>query len=170
MAWHKSVETVVEALGILRRAHRIPAELRLVGGWAGADYERLIHDRVERLGLRGAVAFDGHVTRAQLLDHYARARVFCLMSWCESFGIPSVEAQAMGLPVVVSNCCAMPEVCGEGGLYPDPGDAAGTARALASLLGDEGEWRRRSEAAVANAARFRYDITSRPLLNMFESA
>jgi len=170
MAWHKGVETVVEALSILRREHGVPAELRLVGGWAEADYERSIRDRVARLGLLGAVAFDGHVTRAQLLDHYARARVFCLMSWCESFGIPSVEAQAFGLPVVVSNCCAMPEVCGEGGLYPEPGDAAGTAQALASLLIGEAEWRRRSEAAMANAARFRYDITSRPLLNMFERA
>jgi len=170
MAWHKGVETVVEAVDILRREHGIEAELRLVGGWASADYERFIRGRVERLGLSGAVAFDGHVTRQQLLESYARARVFCLMSWCESFGIPSVEAQALGLPVVVSNCCAMPEVCGEGGLYPEPGDAAGTARALAALLGDEGEWRRRSEAALANAARFRYDITSRPLMRMFERA
>ena len=88
------------------------------------------------------------------------------MSWCESFGIPAVEAQCFGTPVVSSNCCAIPEVCGTGGIYPAPGDSDGTATALARLLTDAGEWRRISQAASANAAKYTYDLTARPLLRV----
>ncbi len=170
MAPHKGVETVVEALALLRREHHVPATLYLVGGWPDRSYQQLIGAAVSRLGLEQHVHLTGHVSREELLDHYARASVFCLMSWCESFGIPAIEAQSLGTPVVSSNCCAIPEVCGEGGLYPEPGDAAGTAQALARVLTDQATRDRLSALAVENSTRFRYDITSRPLLRMFDVA
>jgi len=36
-----------------------------------------------------------------------------MMSICESFGIPAIEAMSFGTPVIVSDCCSMPEVCGK---------------------------------------------------------
>ncbi|GAG38867.1 unnamed protein product, partial [marine sediment metagenome] len=94
----------------------------------------------------------------------------CLMSRCESFGIPAVEAQSFGTPVVSSDCCAIPEVCGKGGVYPQPGDARGTAEALFRLLTDGATWRRLSCSAMDNAAKYRYDLCTRPLMRMFEIA
>jgi glycosyltransferase involved in cell wall biosynthesis len=91
------------------------------------------------------------------------------MSWCESFGIPAVEAQAFSTPVVSSNCCAIPEICGDGGIYPDPGDLHSVADSLAELLNNKVKWDQLSEAARDNASKFRWDICSRPLLDVFNN-
>ena len=163
MAPHKGVETVVDALALVRK-RGVPAELQLAGPWPRPSYERFIRAQVRRLRLEDAVVFHGRVSRDELHRLYAEARVFCLMSRCESFGIPAVEAQVFGTPVVSSDCCAIPEVCGGGGVYPPPGDADAVAAALVSLLTDERAWSGRSEAARANAGRFRWDECSRPLM------
>jgi len=146
----------------------VRADLRLVGAWPDRGYERSIRAQVRAGGLSEQVVFAGHVPRGQLHRDYAESRVFCLMSRCESFGIPAVEAQAFGTPVVGSDCCAIPEICGAGGVYPRPGDWAETARQLASLLTDDRRWSELSGKARANAQRFRWDACSRGLLEMFE--
>ena len=51
---------------------------------------------------------------------------------------------------------AIREVCGEGGLYPPAGDVGATADAIGSLLADDRQWRKVSEAARANARRFEW--------------
>jgi len=168
MAPHKGVETVIEALAVLRGRYAVPAELHLVGGWPVPAYEQSVRALVSRLGLEACVQIHGFVPRQALFDHYARATAFCLMSWCESFGIPAVEAQCFGTPVVSSNCCAIPEVCGKGGIYPAAGDVEGTAAALARLLTDPAAWSRYSQAASANAATYTYDLTARPLLKVLD--
>jgi glycosyltransferase involved in cell wall biosynthesis len=168
MAPHKGVETVVNALELLRSTHGISARLVLVGAWPDTGYQREIQGQITRLGLSDAVDIEGHVSRERLEQIYAESRVFCLMSHCESFGIPAVEAQAFGTPVVSSNCCAIPEVCGEGGYYPDPGDAEATAAYLARLLNDASAWRELSQKAIDNASRYRWDQCSRGMLEMFD--
>ncbi|MGD9781879.1 MAG: glycosyltransferase family 4 protein [Kiritimatiellia bacterium] len=165
MAPHKNAETLVHAL----REVRAPCpEARLVfaGSWPDAVYERKIRALVGALGLDAAVEFAGFVERAALDRFYAESRVFCLMSRCESFGIPAVEAQLFGTPVVTSTVCAMPEIGGAGGMYRDPDDVPGVAAALRTLLEDGQEWARLSAAARANAARFSWEECSRPLVDL----
>jgi glycosyltransferase involved in cell wall biosynthesis len=166
MAPHKGVETVVRALKLLREEFKLTATLELVGAWPDASYATTICGLVADLGLASQVSFRGRVTRQDLLRYYAESKVFCLMSNCESFGIPAVEAQAFGTPVVSSNCCAIPEVCGDGGLLPDPGDAQGSAKALHELLSNPSRWEEMSRNARQNAARYRWETCTKPLLEI----
>lgn len=169
MASHKGIETIVEALYKLLQSYRVPAELYLVGPWSDLFYEQKIKKLVGELQLRQKVFTTGHVSRDELHRYYAKSKVFCLMSHCESFGIPAVEAQAFGTPVVSSNCCAIPEVCGKGGVYPELGDVSGTAEALGKMLTDQVYWEQMSRNAVENASKYRWEICSRPLLKMFDA-
>ena len=167
MAPHKNAETLVRALREVR-ATRPAAHLVFAGSWPDPAYERKIRGLVAALDLGSAVEFAGFVARERLDRLYAESRVFCLMSRCESFGIPAIEAQLFGTPVVSSTVCAIPEICGAGGLFRDPDDVAGVAAALRTLLADEPEWRRLSAAALANAARFSWTECSRPLVDLVE--
>jgi glycosyltransferase involved in cell wall biosynthesis len=167
MARHKAIEDVVDALAVLRR-HGVDATLSIVGPWADAGYEQQIRRQIQALGLARHASICGKVSRDQLHAHYARARVFCLLSRCESFGIPAVEAQAFGTPCVVADCGAPPEIAGPGGVVVPPGAVEASARALARMLNDESWWLNRSAAARKNVQRFRWAACSRPLADWID--
>jgi glycosyltransferase involved in cell wall biosynthesis len=166
MAAWKGVDVVVDALGCLHR-RGCRATLRLVGPWPDAAYKAFVREKIARQGLDEYVTVTGKVPRSELYRHYAEARVFCLMSRCESFGIPALEAQVFGTPVVGSSTCATPEICGSGGVYGPPNDAGQTAILLEELLENADAWERVSRRARENAARFRWEVCSQPLLKMF---
>jgi glycosyltransferase involved in cell wall biosynthesis len=94
----------------------------------------------------------------------AEADAFCLPSFFEGFGLPALEAMACGVPVVVSDRGALPEVVGEAGLVvaPEPAPIQDALRrvlsdrCLAQKLGAAGlrrasgfSWRRTAEGWLA---------------------
>lgn len=164
MARHKSIEDIVDAMVLLRQ-RGVPARMKLVGPWPDGAYRTFIQRRVESAGLTAEVDFIGYVTREQLHRHYGEARVFCLLSRCESFGIPAIEAEAFGTPAVVADRAAPPEIAGPGGVVVPPGDASAAADALECLLTDALRWEAASTRARTNASRFRWQQCSRPLLD-----
>lgn len=169
MAPHKNVEAVVQALHKLKTSavSNLPPVLHLVGAWPVPSYEKQIRRLVSKLGLDDRVRFHGFLSREALDRLYAESQIYCLVSRCESFGIPAIEAQLFGTPVVCSTACAVPEICGEGGLFCDPDDIKGIAEALQQLLGSASAWKTRSDRAQTNASRYRWEECSRPLVDLF---
>ena len=58
-------------------------------------------------------------------------------SFTEGFGLPPLEAMALGCPVVASDRASLPEICGEAALYAAPNDADAWMRQLVDLRGNE---------------------------------
>jgi glycosyltransferase involved in cell wall biosynthesis len=101
-----------------------------------------------------------------LLLRNARALVF--PSLYEGFGLPVVEAQALGCPVVASDATSIPEVAGEGALYFDPlrpEDAVARVRELIPA-----ERRRLIAHGHRNVERFSWDRTAAILLGLATDA
>jgi len=164
---HKAVEEWVDALAT-RHRRGIRAQLYLVGPWADATYRSEIESRIAGAGLGGHVTITGAVDDPGLASNYRRARVFCLLSRCESFGIPAVEAQAFGTPCVVADNCAPPEVAGPGGEVVATGDIEAAADALQRMLTDDAYWQQASARALANAERFRWERVSEPFVRYLD--
>jgi glycosyltransferase involved in cell wall biosynthesis len=167
MTPHKSVEDVIEALALLIK-QGVNVRLSLVGPWSDALYRAAIEQQIASLGLSEAVTITGAVSDNELANHYRRARVFCLLSRCESFGIPSVEAHAFGTPTVVANVCAPPEIAGPGGNVVPAGCVELAADALRQLLVDANAWQEASEHALTNAERFRWRSLSGPIIEFID--
>ena len=62
----------------------------------------------------------GFVTDDDLAALYQNAFCFAFPSLTEGFGLPVLEAMALGCPVITSHNASMPEVCGDAALYADP--------------------------------------------------
>ena len=65
------------------------------------------------------------------------AGVLAFPSLTEGFGLPPLEAMALGCPVVAAPLGALPEVCGEAALYADPFSPAEWSVKIRTALHDE---------------------------------
>ena len=103
------------------------------------------------------ITITGQVTEQRLVDLLAASDCFALPSTsrAESFGIATVEAQAMGLPAIVTDVgTGTIEAIDPGrtGIVIAPGDVTGLRAAVEQLLGDD-EQRARMSAAARERAR-----------------
>jgi glycosyltransferase involved in cell wall biosynthesis len=78
-----------------------------------------------------------YVTPEVLNALYNAARMVLHPSYYEGFGLPLLEAMAVGIPMVTSNISVMPEVAGAAALLVNPADAQAIAEALQRLEYDE---------------------------------
>ncbi len=150
---NKNVETLARGM------HHLPGyTLRLLSRISREDRER-----IAALAPEGSIHFDDGVTDEQYLHALAGATAIVTACWDEGFGIPLIEGEAAGVPLVLSDIPLFHEVGGEAAVYFD--HSAGTAFAVAVLsLELPGEWRRRSEASRARSADFSWDESARRLL------
>ncbi len=155
----KAQADLLEAFARFRALHPGPSRLVLVGrrDGVGADYAQAIDARIEALGLQDAVALTGMVTDAELAAHYAEADLYVSLSRHEGFGVPLVEAAAIGLPVLAWPAGAVAYTLGgRAGMlaFRDPDYVAGR---IAELAADPA-----ARAAIARAQHdslARFDLT-----------
>ncbi len=90
------------------------------------------HDRA----LPAYVKHVGYVSDQELAALYKYASCFVFPSLYEGFGIPPLEAMAMGCPVVASTAASIPEVCADAANYFDPHDPEALYVALMAVMTD----------------------------------
>lgn len=145
----KRPELLLDAFALVRR--QMPARLRIFGdGPLRQDLER----RINLLGLSGQVELMGFQLNPFAFAHEASA--FVLTSNYEGMPNALIEAQALGLPAVSTNCDTGPaEIIedGETGYLVPVGDARAIADRLVALLCNDERRAEMSERAKERAAR-----------------
>ena len=106
----------------------------------------------------------GRVSDDELATLLRGATALVFPSLYEGFGLPVVEAQALGCPVIASDSASIPEIAGEGALYFDalrPEQAVALVRSL-----DAHTRRALVERGHANVSRFTWESTAATLLSL----
>lgn len=80
------------------------------------------------------IKFLGRISDEELIKLYQTANFFIFPSLYEGFGIPPLEAQACGCPVLSSNAASLPEVLGDSAYYFDPKDINSIKNAILDVL------------------------------------
>jgi glycosyltransferase involved in cell wall biosynthesis len=133
----KNLERVSEAL------RGIPCLLRITGHGLTPEQERIVK--------KHEIAFqsDVNLTDREMLQAYIDADLVVFASTGEGFGMPIVEAQAIGRPLVTSSLPPMNEIAGPGACLVDPFNPEDIRRGILEII-DNRDYR---ESVVAHGLR-----------------
>jgi glycosyltransferase involved in cell wall biosynthesis len=97
----------------------------------------------------------GVVSDEALVEAFRRCDIVVFASLYEGFGLPVLEAQVTGRPVITSNISSLPEAAGEGALLVDPYSVEEIRAAIVRLTQDAGLRTSLVEKGLKNVERFR---------------
>jgi glycosyltransferase involved in cell wall biosynthesis len=153
-----------------------PHHLVLAGpwGWHNNELEKTLASLVHR----HEIHFPGWLNVRELEALITQADLFVFPSLYESFGIPPMEAQRLGVPALVSNNTCFPEIYGDSVMYCDPESVDSIADAIERLMRDAAlreelvrrgalrvgrySWRKSAEVALAAYERLFYQSAGQP--------
>jgi len=124
--------------------------------------------RVDRHSLARRIHHAGRASDGQLAGLYRGAACVVLPAIAEGFGLPLVEAQQAGVPVVCSDIAAFREVAGAGALYFDPHRTEQLAERVVESI-DPGMRARLIAAGKENLARFSWDRSAAQVVEVYRS-
>lgn len=106
----------------------LPADELAGGGVAGGAWR----------SRDGRVVILPNLDRGPFLAAMSRAVAVLYPTRYEGFGLPAIEAMALGVPLVAGNATSLPEVVGDAGVLVDPDDVEGFTAALRRVRDDAG--------------------------------
>jgi glycosyltransferase involved in cell wall biosynthesis len=164
----KNLAGMLEAYGRLR-ARRPEAPQLVIAGRTEPTAEGWL-EALRKPPFAGHVDYRGYVTAENREALFKGAQAFVMPSFEEGFGIPALEAMAAGVPVVVSNRTALPEIVGDAGLLVDPDDAESIAAALERLVCDAELRTVYARRGLERARHFTWTQTARDVRRAYEDA
>jgi glycosyltransferase involved in cell wall biosynthesis len=132
----KNLAALLDAYACLRAGDPGLPRLRVAGHAPPSAAASL--RRMTEPPLGGSVDYVGYVPDDQRRALFEGASVLVVPSWYEGFGLPALEAMALGVPVVNSDRGALPEVTGGSGLSVPPDRPAAIADAIRRVLREDG--------------------------------
>ncbi len=117
------------------------------------------------------VVFTGYVPYADLPRYYKSANVFCApATGLESFGIVLLEAMAVGIPVIASDIEGYASVVSHGieGFLVPPRDEKALARAITSLIEDEGLRCQMGARGRLKAEQYSWPLIAQQLIDYYQ--
>jgi glycosyltransferase involved in cell wall biosynthesis len=154
---HKGQHLLIEAFERLltnrpELSDRVCLSLR--GFHNDGDYYRSVVRQVESSSCRDLVELIPYNAEETAADIYADTDLVVLLSEYEGFGLPVLEAQAFGIPVLCSDLPVLKEVGGEGAVYVCRSQISQITSALERFINDEAFCADLREKALANTKRF----------------
>lgn len=140
-------------------------------GWQTREIEEellVVNQAWQHAEPHGVIQCLGPVTEEEKWILLARAACLVYPSFDEGFGLPLLEAMAVGTPVITSNRGALPEVGGDAAVYVEPEDIEGMSLAIAQcLLVPEG-LREIRELGIRRASEFGWEHAAKATLKVLE--
>ncbi len=133
--YHKNHINLIKAIKLLKDKYNETINLILVGSKKN-NFENVMRE-IQNLGLQNQVKYLGYVPDEDMPYLYKLSAALVMPTLFESVSIPIWEAFYLGVPVVSSNVCALPEQVGDAGLLFDPHNIEDMAEKIYKIWIDE---------------------------------
>ena len=154
-AHNKNIPRLIEAL------KGISCTLQIVGKQNHA-YENLLKEHTIEY------TYQWGLSDEDMISKYAEADIITLVSTYEGFGMPILEAQATGRPVITSNILSMPEVAGDAAYLADPFDVLSIREGFIKIISDDDYRDQLLKNGIENIKRFNPEKIALQYLSLYQ--
>jgi len=135
---YKNLDNLLKALSIL--IHNLEFSihgLKLVNPCSRSVFYERLAQKAKDMELSDKVILPGFVPDEELAVLFQQAEAYVFPSFSEGFGIPGLDAMALGTPVICSNILTLKEIYGVAALYFDPYSKEDIAEKIGKVLTNE---------------------------------
>lgn len=150
---HKNFGPMIEAF----EKANINLELKIIGSMSGTFKNHEYNIKTNK------IKFMGRVNDVELIDLYQHAKFFIFPSLYEGFGIPPLEAQACGCPVISSNTASLPEILNDSAYYFNPNNIDEITNSIKKIHMDEVLRNNLMDKGSFNLKRFSWNLSANKL-------
>ena len=161
----KNVANIIQAYNSLPTALRDTYALVLAGGKGWMDDE--IQEQLDVSDPKQVMSL-GYVTDAQKWALYGGATAFVYPALFEGFGMPILEAQRAGVPVITCRNSSLPEAAGDAALYVGQ-DANSIAKGMHKILTDSKLRKQLAESGKKHAQKFTWQNSAKKLAQVIRA-
>jgi glycosyltransferase involved in cell wall biosynthesis len=121
---YKNIEKVIQAL------HEIPCIFVLIGKLTNEQKKLLLEKNIE---------YENYfnLDESELLEEYKKSDIVTFISIGEGFGLPIIEAQAIGRALITSNISPLKDIAGDGAYLVNPKDIKDIRSGIQRLIDDD---------------------------------
>jgi glycosyltransferase involved in cell wall biosynthesis len=164
----KRLDVLLRVLGAVRRELPQVRLIRVGGGWTPEQLQLARDLEVEQ-----AVVVLPRLTRNVLAAIYRRADLLVHSADAEGFGLPLIEAQACGCPVIASDLKVLREIGGKAAGFVPVGDILAWKEAVIAMFRERiaasSQWELRRRQGITNASAFSWSEAARQTADIYKS-
>lgn len=155
--YRKNFHSVLRAFEIFQKENQ-DTYLYIIGDIRNSNFKGI---DIERFHNNTHIKFLGRVTDDELVRYYSNATAFIYPSIYEGFGIPPLEAQTCGCPVVVADIPPLHEVVQESGIYCNPFRIEDIAASMKKVMANTEQYKLNG---YKNAKRFSWEKSAKRII------
>ena len=155
----KNIVGIIDAFELLKEKYNLPHKLILAGKFGYGESH--IKYKIANSKYKEDIILAGYVSDEEKWELLKNADVFLFPTFYEGFGLPILEAQSVGTPVITSNISSMPEVAGGSAVLVNPKDINEIASTVYKLISDESYKNDIIEKGLENVKRFSWNKCAR---------
>ncbi len=145
---------------LIRSLENIPCKLIILGRLTEEQLNLLIRFKIDYENVY-------ELPYNKVIELYQKADMLTYVSTYEGFGLPILEAQAIGRVVITSNVSSMPEVSADSALCVDPFDVQSIRQGILKLIQDADFREALIKKGCENVKRFSPDIIAKQYANLY---
>jgi glycosyltransferase involved in cell wall biosynthesis len=165
---HKNHLALISGFSLYKKSFNTPLHLVLIG--SGLQGSAAIRNLISHYNVQEYVHILGYVVNEDLPKLYKNAKALVFPSLFEGFGIPLLEAMAMGCPIIASNTTSIPEVAGDAAYFFDPKNIQSICDAMHRIIDDNALREKLIRNGKNRITHYSYDKVARRHLDIFSSA